>query len=81
MVIVPDEVEGGAVDLQTAPAGSESRNRKNPLKTGVRVDTEFQQENATPMLLWDNNSGTLKRVYVGPPDSGGSGFRALVIEN
>lgn len=72
---------GGAIELQTAPAGKESRNRKNPLKTAVRIDTDYAAENATPMLLLDNRAGKLKRVMVGPPDSGGPGFRALVIEN
>lgn len=72
---------GGAIDLQTAPAGSASANRKNPLKTALRLDTDYKAPNATPMLLWDNQAGKLKRVLVGPPDSGGPGFRALVVEN
>ncbi len=72
---------GGAVEIQTAPAGTVSANRKNPLKTGLRVDTGYAEANATPMLLWDNAAGRLKRVRVGPPDSGGPGFRALVVEN
>lgn len=73
--------DGGAIELQTAPAGTESQNRKNALQPGLRIDTEYQAKNATPMLLWDNNARKLKRVYVGAPDSGGPGFRALVIEN
>jgi hypothetical protein len=72
---------GGAVNIQTAPAGKVSQNRKNPLKTGLRVDADYSAADATPMLLWDNNANRLKRVKVGPPDSGGKGFRALVIEN
>jgi hypothetical protein len=72
---------GGAIELQTAPAGKESRNRKNPLQTAVRIDTDYAAENGTPMLLWDNQARKLKRVMVGPPDSGGKGFRALVVEN
>lgn len=73
--------EGGQLEFQTAPAGDVSQNRKNPLKTAVKVDTDFHTPHATPMLLWDNTTQTLKRVYVGPPDSGGKGYRALVIEN
>jgi len=72
---------GGAVELQTAPAGNVSQNRKNPLKTGLRIDTDYITKNGTPMLLWDNRARRLKRVLVGPPDSGGKGFRALVVEN
>lgn len=37
--------------------------------------------NDTAMLLWDVNSGTLKRVSVGAADSGGAGFRLLRIVN
>jgi hypothetical protein len=73
--------KGGALEFQTAPAGAASANRKNALKTGVRIDTDYKTANATPMLLWDNQAGKLKRVLVGPPDSGGAGFRALVVEN
>jgi len=73
--------EGGAIEFQTAPAGTVSQNRKNVLKTAVKIDTNYAAQNATPMLLWDNQALTLKRVMVGPPDSGGPGFRALVITN
>jgi hypothetical protein len=73
--------DGGAIEFQTAPAGTVSQNRKNALKTAVKFDTNYAAENATPMLLWDNQAKTLKRVMVGPPDSGGPGFRALVIAN
>lgn len=72
---------GGAIAFQTAPADTVSQNRKNALKTAVQIDTDYAAENATPMLLWDNRAKTLKRVMVGPPDSGGPGFRALVIAN
>ena len=73
--------DGGVIEFQTAPAGTVSQNRKNALKTAVQIDTNYAAENATPMLLWDNRTRTLKRVMVGPPDSGGPGFRALVIAN
>jgi hypothetical protein len=73
--------DGGSLHLQTAPAGKKSVNRKNPLRTGVKIDTEYAREGGTPMWLWDNDAKKLKRVLVGPPDSGGKGFRALVIEN
>lgn len=72
---------GGSVELQTAPAGEVSQNRKNKLKTAIRIDTNYSSENGTPMLLWDNSAKKLKRVMVGPPNSGGPGFRALVIAN
>lgn len=72
---------GGVIELQTAAAGPASANRKNPLKTALRLDADYKAPNATPMLLWDNQAGKLKRVLVGPPDSGGPGFRALVVEN
>lgn len=72
---------GGAIALQTAPVGNTSRNRKNPLNTAIKVDTDYNSNNATPMWLWDNNARKLKRVMVGPPNSGGQGFRALVIAN
>jgi len=75
------KADGGNIELQTAPTGNKSQNRKNPLKTGLRIDTDYKTQNATPMLLWDNNAKQLKRVFVGPPDSGGKGYRALVIEN
>ncbi len=73
--------QGGSLELQTAPAGAVSQNRKNPLRTGMKIDTDYHTQHATPMLLWDNTARRLKRVYVGPPDSGGPGFRVLVIEN
>jgi len=73
--------DGGGIEFQTAPAGTVSQNRKNELKTAVRIDTNYAAKNATPMLLWDNQSKTLKRIMVGPPNSGGPGFRALVIAN
>jgi hypothetical protein len=73
--------DGGSLILQTAPAGVKSQNRKNPLKTAVKIDTDYKTKGATPMWLYDNNANKLKRVYVGEPDSGGKGFRALVIEN
>jgi hypothetical protein len=37
--------------------------------------------NNTGLMLWDVNSGTLKRVVVGAADSAGSGFRTLRIAN
>jgi hypothetical protein len=37
--------------------------------------------NETRFLLWDVNSGTMKRVLVGAADSGGVGFRMLRILN
>lgn len=73
--------EGGTIEFQTAPASTVSQNRKNALKTAVQIDTNYATEDATPMLLWDNRTKTLQRVMVGPPDSGGTGFRALVIAN
>lgn len=73
--------DGGSIELQTAPGGHASANRKNPARTGLKVDTDYRTKNATPMLLWDNQAGKLKRVYVGPPDSAGPGFRALMVEN
>ena len=72
---------GGVIELQTAPAGNISQNRKNPLKTAIRVDTDYVTEDATPMWLWDNRAKKLKRVFVGPPDSAGPGRRALSVEN
>ncbi|MAE63213.1 MAG: hypothetical protein CMJ18_02975 [Phycisphaeraceae bacterium] len=73
--------DGGAIELQTAPPSEHSVNRKNRLRAGIRVDTDYQTPDSTPMLLWDNRTGRLHRVKVGPPDSGGPGFRALVIDN
>ncbi len=73
--------DGGNIELQTAPAGAVSQNQKNQLKSAVRIDTNYSIQNGTPMLLWDNGAKTLKRVMVGPPNSGGQGFRALVIAN
>lgn len=35
----------------------------------------------TRFLLWDVDSGTLKRVSVGDPDSGGDGYKVLRIPN
>lgn len=35
----------------------------------------------TRMLLWDVNTGSLKRVLVGANDSGGAGYRLLRIVN
>ena len=72
---------GGEIELQTAPAGTVSQNRKNPLKSALRVDADFAVTNGTPLLLWDNRTGKLQRVMVGAPDSGGPGFRALIIPN
>lgn len=73
--------QGGSLLLQTAPAGDKSVNRKNKLKTAVQIDSDYQTPQATPMWLWDNDGQKLKRVMVGPPNSGGEGFRALIIEN
>lgn len=73
--------EGGSLVLQTAPAGKVGINRKNALKTAVEIDSDYATPQATPMWLWDNDAKALKRVMVGTPDSGGKGFRALVIAN
>ncbi len=37
--------------------------------------------NSTRFLLWDNDSGTVKRVVLGASDSGGTGYRMLRIAN
>ena len=51
----------------------------------MRIDTDYTYTNGaysgTPMLIWDNSAAQLKRVLSGPPDSGGTGYRALVVEN
>ena len=65
---------GGKIEFQTAPAGTKSKNRKNALKTAIQIDTNYKTKNATPMLLWDSQSQTLKRVLVGPPTAAGKAF-------
>jgi len=73
---------GGSLVLQTSPASSkESYNQKNTLQTAVKIDSDSTLPQSTPMWLLDNDAKKLKRVMVGPPNSGGEGFRALVIEN
>lgn len=46
----------------------------------ARVDATAVADE-TSLMLWDVNSGTLKRVSVGIADSGGVGFRLLRIPN
>jgi hypothetical protein len=72
---------GGAIDVRAAPAGAVSQNVKNALRTALRIDTDRSTADATPMWMWDTSSGQLHRVLVGPPDSGGPGYRALRLTN
>ncbi len=54
------------------------------LQVGADISAEFDGSTATDemrFLLWDASDGTLKRVKRGAPDSGGSGYRSLVVVN
>jgi hypothetical protein len=45
----------------------------------LAIDTAGADE--TALLLWDQSAGTLKRVYRGPANSGGTNYRVLRIDN
>jgi hypothetical protein len=60
-------ISGYAVDIYTDTGG-------------IEVDGS-SVANDTRLLLWDVTAGTLKRVKRGAVDSGGTGLRALVIDN
>ena len=62
-------------------SNSVSQNVKNTAKTACRLDTDYSTADATPFLVWDNDSSQLRRVYVGPADSGGTGYRVLMSPN
>lgn len=49
-------------------------------QTGVRVSYSATADD-TYLMLFDVNSGTIKRVVVGAVDSGGAGFRLLRVVN
>jgi hypothetical protein len=70
---------GGPIDFETAPAGA-AGGQINPLVAALRLDTDTTAGNIRA-LLYDNSSGTMKRVSVGAADSGGAGFRLLRIPN
>lgn len=73
---------GGSVKLSTAPAGGVSNNTKNSAVTAVEVDTlATSAANESRFLLYDVQTGTMRRVRFGAADSGGSGFRALITPN
>ena len=72
---------GGDIALQTASASAASVNTKNALRAAVKLDTNYATANATPMLLWDARTESVVRVLVGPPDSGGTGYRSLRFVN
>ncbi|GAA5124706.1 hypothetical protein JIN84_13025 [Luteolibacter yonseiensis] len=70
---------GGKLTIFTAPAGSSS-STLNGLVNAAQFDASTTAGD-TRFLLYDVDSGTLKRVSVGAADSGGSGFKLLRIPN
>ncbi|WP_169420817.1 glycosyl hydrolase family 28-related protein [Ramlibacter agri] len=46
----------------------------------LRIDDD-KNSGSTSMMLWDVSKGTLSRVTVGVPDSGGRGFKVLRVPN
>src|SRR5690606_15383237 len=67
--------EGSRIDVDITPAGTAST------VTGLTVDEPAEGE--TSILVRVNRDGTTTqtRVEIGAPDSGGPGYRALVIPN
>lgn len=68
--------QGTRKEIQVTPKGSTS------LVTGLQID-EAPTAGDTSILIRTNKDGTTTqtRVTIGDPDSGGPGFRALVIPN
>lgn len=71
--------EGSHLRFKTAPSGT-AGTTQNALVECARFDVNTSA-GETRFLLYDNDSGTLKRVSLGAADSGGVGFKVLRITN
>ena len=69
----------GTIDLQVSPPGV-SGSSFNTLTTVAQVDGSTTS-GGTRFLLWDIDAGSLKRVFLGANDSGGTGYKMLRVEN
>lgn len=74
-----------ALVTNPSDASFSTQGRLSSAKNGALADRLAWDEgagaNTTGLLLFDANSGTLKRVNVGAADSGGAGQRMLTIAN
>lgn len=69
----------GTIDLQVSPPGA-SGSSFNTLTTVAQVDGSTTS-GGTRFLLWDIDAGSLKRVFLGANDSGGTGYKILRVAN
>jgi hypothetical protein len=67
-------------DMRLEAAGATNITLQVNNDNAIQVDDTDVAGN-TRMLLWDVDNGTLERVTVGAPDSGGSGYKVLRIPN